>query len=421
MNTKTTHKQNVLLLLFFFFSLFGKAQNSQSLTLEACENLFLKSNLMLLAEQYNISAKQALVIQAKAYPNPVFSADINVYDPQNKKFFHIDSTGQKAFQVQQLILLGGKRRTEIEIAKQSAVVAESEFAELLRNLRAELSNRFYSINSQKFVIDNFERQLTILDTIIYNYKGQIDKGNLPLKDLIRLKSVYIKINGNKSELSALNNEDQKQLKLLLQTNTDIVPIVPEEDFRRFTDLKTLSELQTIALTNRPDLKIADQNALLAALALKREKRQVVPDITLNGSYDQRGGAFHNQINAGISMPIPILNTNRGNVKAAEFDKKAMDLYLQEKKLEVELDIQQAFANMQRGINEYTKVKALFNEEFVTVNKGMNDNFNRRNISIIEFVDFVEAYNESLADFEKTKQQLAQYAAQINYTTATKIY
>lgn len=418
---KTTLTYFSVFLFCFFLLPALHAQNSRSLTIEACEELFLKNNLMLLAEQYNINAKQALIIQAKAYPNPVFSADFNVYDPQNKKFFHVDSGGQKAFQVEQLILLGGKRKTEIEIARQSAALAESEFSDLLRTLKAELNDRFYSINSQKIVIENFQKQLQILDTIISAYKVQSDKGNLPLKDLIRLKSVYIKINGNKSELAALNSEDQKQIKLLLQTNDEIVPIVPEDDFKKFIELKTLSDLQTIALTNRPDLKIADQNALIAALALKREKKQFIPDLTVNGSYDQRGGAFRNQINAGISLPVPILNTNRGNVKAAEFDKKAMDLYLQEKKLEVELDIQQSWLNMQRSISEYTKVKELYNEEFTIVNKGINDNFNKRNISIIEFVDFVEAYNESLADFERLKKQLAQSAAQINYTTATKIY
>lgn len=397
------------------------SQKTQSLTLEACEDIFLKNNLSLLAEQYNISARQALVIQAKAYPNPIFTADINVYDPQNKKMFHIDSSGQKSFEIQQLILIGGKRKVEVEIAKQNKSLAEAEFADLLRNLKAELGNRFYSINSQRRVIENFEKQLTILDTIITAYKKQSDKGNLPLKDLIRLKSVYIKINGNKSELAALNSEDQKRLKLLIQTTDEIVPIVPEEVFEKFVELKPMNDLQTIALANRPDLKLADENALLSALVLKREKKQVIPDLTLNGSYDQRGGAFHNQINAGLSLPVPILNTNRGNVKAAEFDKKAMELYLQEKKLEVELDIQQAWTNMQRSINEYNKVKALYNEEFLIVNNGITDNFNRRNISIIEFVDFVESYNESLADFEIIKKQLAQSATQINYTTATKIY
>jgi len=147
----------------------------------------------------------------------------------------------------------------------------------------------------------------------------------------------------------------------------------------------------------------------------------VPDIAVNASYDQRGGAFKNQVNAGITLPLPILNTNRGNIRAAEFDKKAMDVYVQEKRLEVELDIQQAWLNMQRSINDYLKVKDLYNEEFTKVNKGINENFQLRNISILEFVDFVESYNESLSDFEQIKKQLARSAAQINYVTATKIY
>ena len=410
------------LVLLLQFGTQISAQISQTkMSLTEAENIFLKNNLLLLAQQFNISSRQALIIQAKAYPNPVFNADINVYDPQNKKYFHIDSSGQKSFQVQQLILLGGKRRSEIEIAKQNKILAESQFAELLRNLKFQLTQAFYSINTEITVIENYDKQLQILDTIITAYKKQADKGNLPLKDIIRLKSVYIKISGEKSEISSDFSEQQKQLKLLLQTNQEISPVVNEESFKNYLELKTLGDLQTLALMNRPDLKIADESAIMATLVLKREKKQTIPDIAVNSSYDQRGGAFRNQLNAGITMPLPILNTNRGNIKAAEFDKKEMDIYLQEKKLEVELDIQQAWQNMQRSIKEYNKVKNLYNEEFDEVNKGVNANFLQRNISILEYVDHVEAYNESMADFERIKKQLAQSAAHLNFVTATKIY
>ena len=73
--------------------------------------------------------------------------------------------------------------------------------------------------------------------------------------------------------------------------------------------------------------------------------------------------------------------------------------MQEKKLEIELDIQEAWVNMERSIKDYSKIKILFNDEFSQVNKGVNDNFRQRNITILEFVDHVEAYNESLADYE----------------------
>ncbi|MBA2612087.1 MAG: TolC family protein [Bacteroidetes bacterium] len=391
------------------------------MSLEDAEKMFLQNNLMLLAKQYNISAKQALIIQSKSYPNPTFNADINVIDPQNHKYFHIDSSGQKSFQVQQLILLGGKRKTEIDLAKQNKILAESEFSELLRNLKFQLTQAYYTINSERTIIQNYDKQLQILDTIISAYKIQSDKGNIPLKDIIRLKSVYIKLDGNRAELAADYSEQQKQLKLLIQINQEVIPVVSDDSYKNYVDLKPLNDLQTLALANRPDLKIADESAIISALILKREKKQAIPDIAVNTSYDQRGGAFRNQVNAGVTLPIPILNTNRGNIKAAEFDKKEMDLYVTGKKLEVELDIQHAWINMQRNIKEYNKVILLFNEEFSQVNKGVNDNFQQRNISILEFVDFVESYNESLADFERIKKQLALSAAKINYVTATKIY
>ncbi|MBL7922205.1 MAG: TolC family protein [Bacteroidia bacterium] len=414
-------KQFSSFILCFFGIYCSYGQQTQSLTLNACEEIFLKNNLVLLAQQYNINAKQALIIQAKAYPNPSFNADINVYDPQNNNFFHIDSSGQKAFQIQQLIYLGGKRKTEIDIAKKNKLLAESEFAELLRTLKVQLHTNFYSINSEKTVLDNYEKQLQILDTIINAYKLQFDKGNLPLKDIIRLKSVYIKLSSNRSELTSSFNEEQKQLKLLLQTTVNIIPIVSENDLDPMLNLKPINELQLIAASNRPDLKMADEQALIAAMNLKLQKKQRIPDLTLNASYDQRGGAFRNQLNAGVSMPIPLLNTNRGNIRAADFDKKGIELYAQEKKLEVDLDIEHAWKNMQRCIIEYVKVKSIYNEDFFSVNNGINDNFKKRNISILEFVDFVESYNESLADYEKLKKQLAISAAQINYVTASKIY
>jgi cobalt-zinc-cadmium efflux system outer membrane protein len=412
----------ISLLIVLFSSLTGYSQIQQNaLSLDEAEKLFLKNNLFLLAQQYNIGAKEALIIQAKSYPNPTFNADLNVYDPQHNKAFHVDTGGQKSFQVQQLILLGGKRKIEIDIAKQNKILAESEFAELLRNLKMQLNNSFFGLNEQLIIIQNHETQLKILDTIINAYEVQTAKGNLPLKDVIRLKSVYIKINNFKSELAAGGAEEQKKLQILLQTNQAIKPIINESDFQKFVELKPLSDLQALALTNRPDLKIADENALIAALNLKLQKRIAIPDVAVNGSYDQRGGAFRNQVNAGLTMPLPVWDRNRGNIKAASYDKQSMDLYVRQKKLEVELDIQQAWQNMFRSIAEYNKIKNLFNEEFKQVNKGENENFLKRNISILEFVDFVESYNESLADFERIKAQLAISAALINYVTSTKVY
>ncbi len=95
------------LLLATNLLLFTKASGYDTLflSLRQVDSIFLERNLLLLSQLYNIDAQNALIIQAKAYPNPVFSAIVNAYDPQNEKAFHAGPTGQKEFTIEQLLIL----------------------------------------------------------------------------------------------------------------------------------------------------------------------------------------------------------------------------------------------------------------------------------------------------------------------------
>ena len=75
------------------------------LTVTNAEEIFLKKNLVLLANQYNVDINKALLLQAKVWDNPVLNTDQNLYDG---KFFRHTTTngiqyGQIYLQVQQLI------------------------------------------------------------------------------------------------------------------------------------------------------------------------------------------------------------------------------------------------------------------------------------------------------------------------------
>ena len=411
----------VIFLLFVLFSFSAKSQQALHLNLQQLDSLFLEHNLILLAQQYNISIQDALIIQAKAYPNPIFTADINARDPQNNKDFHVGNTGQKAFSVEQLIILGGKRRAEINIARQNKKIAELEFDDLLRNLSYQLRSSFFSLYQQKSVLEKFDRQLQVLDTLIASYETQAQRGNLPLKDVIRLKSVYLKINNDKSELATENFDEQRKMQQLLQSDQYVVPLVSNQDFETYNSAKDFEEIKEIALESRPDLKISNEQNALALLNVHLQKSLAIPDVALNSSYDQRGGAFNNQINVGLSIPLPVWNFNRGNIKAAEFSEQSSQLYQQQKKKEVETEVRAAWQNMNLSITEYNKVKLYYSDEFDLIFRGINENFQKRNISILEFVDFFESYNESQSEYERVKNFLVKSAMQINYVTASKIY
>ncbi len=408
----------ILLLLSSYFC-FG--QSSLQLSLAQADSLFLSRNLLLLAQQYNVDAQDAYILQAKAYPNPLVTADINAYDPDNKKMFHAGQSGQKAFSLEQLILLGGKRKTEIDLAKQNKQVAQLELEDLLRNLQYQLHSSYYTIYRQINTLDKYARQLALLDTLINSFEIQASKGNLPAKDVIRLKSVYFKINNDKSALASEYFIEQQKIQLLLQINDYLAPQLNESQFEQLTSVTNYDELLTTALEQRPDLKLAYQVEALALLNLKYQKKLAIPDMAINSSYDQRGGAFNNQVNVGVSIPLPVWNRNRGNIKAAEYGSKTAELYQQQKAREVQTDVLAAWQTLTLSVAEFRKIKNYYSDDFDLVFEGINRNFQKRNISILEFVDFFEAYNESLGEYERVKNHLANSAMQLNYATASKIF
>ncbi len=106
-----------------------------------------------------------------------------------KKWLHTGAGGQKFFQLEQLILLGGKRRSEIELAKTNVNIATLEFQKLLRDLKYRLHSDLFAAGQQKHVLATYNNQLALLDTLLTAYEIQTSKGNLPLKDLVRLKGL----------------------------------------------------------------------------------------------------------------------------------------------------------------------------------------------------------------------------------------
>ncbi|MBL0310500.1 MAG: TolC family protein [Bacteroidetes bacterium] len=398
-----------------------KAQDTLKINIYQADSIFLKNSFYLLAASMNIEAQKAQMIQAKLYPNPIFTADFNTYDTENNRAFHVGETGQKTFQFEQLILLGGKRKSEIEMAKTNVAIAELEFQQLTRNLKYQLHSSLYSVGQQEFLLHKYNQQLTLLDSLLSAYQTQVDKGNIPLKELVRLKGAYLKLNNDRAELFKEYFATQSTLQKVLQVFAVVKFEFSEDDIVQYVKLISLDELKVIASANRPDLLIVQQNSLLSQQYLQYQKRVAVPDINLFTSYDQRGGAFQNQVNAGISIPLPLWNRNQGNIKTAQYKLQESQYQTQSLQNGINTEIQNAYAYYSQTISEYKKATNLYNQDFEITINGMTENFQKRNVSIIEFIDFFEAYNEVLTELTRIKTQLVSSAEELNLLTGKDIY
>lgn len=385
------------------------------------EELFLKSNYQILAEEFNIDAQRALEIQAKLYPNPILVSEFNVLDPENRKAFHNGPTGQKSFQLQQLFLLGGKRKSEIELAKSNTKISELIFNDMLRQLRYQLHSIFNSINIQNALLKKYEAQASVLDSIIMTFDVQVEKGNLPLKDLVRLKTLYINLTNQKLDLYKEHYQNISNLQILLQTKSYIKPILEDEESMKYRKTFVEQELLDIAIDHRPDYQIAEQNKSISEQYLEYQRKLAVPDVTVYASYDQRGGAFVNQLNAGVALPLPFFHRNQGNIKSAKINTKVAELNQNHLKISIESEIRNHLNVYVQSLKEYEKVMGLYSNDFDFTLNSISSNFKKRNVDLLEFVDFFEAYNDVIYEIAKSKLQLVEAAELLNYSVSKDLF
>lgn len=60
-------------------------------------------------------------------------------------------------------------------------------------------------------------------------------------------------------------------------------------------------------------------------------------------------------------------------------------------------------------------------DFETVYEGVIQNFQKRNISLIEFTDFIESYNQSILYINEIKKQIVLSKETINYIANENIF
>lgn len=395
-------------------------QRVTRLNLKQADSLFLQNNFLLLAQRFNIDAANAQIIQHKLWPNPEGGVEVNINNPN--KAFDIGSNGQRIFTIQQLIELAGKRGKRIKIAELDAKISEADFYDLLRSLKFELHTSFYNSHFILKTIDIYNSQLDVLKDIIAGFKKQQEKGNISLKELIRLQSLEFQLRNDLLDLEFRALEQEKSLKLLIGRTDSIVADVPAdkiEDFRALNFI--IGDLIEKAYENRPDLKIAELALSREKMMYQLQKAMAVPDLNAGLVYDRLGSAYNNYFGLSASTNLPVWNRNQGNIKTAKALIQSRENHLNNKNLEISTDVVASVNKVRLAESHLKSLEETFSDDIESLNKGVLNNFQKRNLSLIEFIDFFESYNESIKQMNRLKAERISALEELNYHIGTDLY
>lgn len=394
----------------------------QHMSLSDCENAFRQNNLQLLAEQYSINMADADILQAKIWELPQMNGYINGYNPEDKRF--LDAGRAKGIEVTQLIYMGGKKKNEIAFAKSNKELAQLQFLQLLVDLRTKLRTNYYNLYYEKLKLDNVNKQLEYMNDLLKAYKVQSAKGNVSLKDEVRLQSIVIQLNNDKVVINKNILEFEQNLKVLTGMTESIEPEISDEEAKEVLAAQPFgneAELKRKALENNADylftLKLIDNSRLYA----QWQKSLNVPDLNVGMEYDQASGTFNNEINLKVGIPLPLWKSNRGNVEKANYAIKQNQKNAEFQKLDLETKVESAFQSWKSQYEQLSEIKSTDLENLDLVYNGMLKNFRNGNISLIEFTDFMESYRQTALQIYDMKNELMQSSEQLNQLVQTRIF
>ena len=412
-----------ILLAMALFSVRLSAQDTLRLSLSESEKMFIENNLSLLAARYQVDETRAGVIQAKLFPNPTLELSGSLYNPQEKRFAHFYGSGQYTASIQQLIRLAGKRNKEIRLSETQLKMAESQFEDLLRTLKLTLRSNFYKVHFLYHSFDAYGNQIHSLEKLSGAYDDLQARGIVTLKDALRIKSLLYSLKAEQTSLQNELNDLQSELQLLLHANGHW--IMPEADKRVALKLTpgdyAVQDLVDTAFNNRYDLRLSEYAAIYAQQDYSLQKALAKPDLTLGADFDKRGSFVDNASFLRAAIDLPFFHRNQGNIQAARAGiEKAKTLVLQQKLL-VENEVRTAYA---RALNTGKMLQSMdsgFEEQYEKLLGGITENFQKKNISLMEFTDFNESYKNNILQFNQLQNDFMQAVEDLQFAVGKTLF
>lgn len=414
----------LLLLILQAFNGSAKAENqSIKLTLQEAGERFSTNNLELIAERYNIDMAEAEVIQAKLFENPVISLEQNVYNRLNGKYFDMGKEGEAVVEIEQLIYIAGQRNKRVRVEKLNKEMAVHQFEEVLRTLRSELNSKFIELYYTQKSLSVYDKEIEYLSQLLEVMKVQSDKGNVSLLERSRIQALLLSLQQERNDTSNQLISLQGDMKLLLGLNaSDSFEPVFDESVLKQVDIASVPFVElNNRLAERPDLKIARTNIQASRANVSLQKSLAFPEVSLKGSYDRAGNFCDNYFAIGLSISIPVFNRNQGNIKSARLSVLQNTNREELARKQAEKELFTSYARLEKAVKLYSSSNYELERDFETIIDGVNTNFRKRNISLLEFIDYYQAYKETCLQLYQTRKDVFLAMEDINTVTGSDVF
>lgn len=409
---------NLFWMVIFACNLNAQMTETISFSFEEGKNRMLKENIRLLAEYYNVDLAEAEIQQLKLWDNPLFVWNAEMYSVAENKYFAFEN--QKLLQIEYAFSISGKRINAVKEAKVGKEIAELALADMIRGLVLEYSEVFYEHIELSQKNEVLLQSLQQYDRLIAQYAKGKELGINSESELIRLKSerqsILSEINENEKDL--LNKELALKMLMNVAPNSKLKP---QRSVGVSIQKKPIEEFYNLALSQRPDIKISIKTISKSQMNLKKQKAESVPNINLGYQpHDQGSNHVRPYVGMVFEMGIPVFNRNQGEIAAAKIQIEQNQLLLKYKQNEVKNEITAALAALERSEELVNSFNQDLMNEMEELSIAAKENYEKRNISLYEYIDFQRSYLQNMLNFIEANRMLNAAINQFYFTIGSDL-
>jgi len=293
------------------------AEPTGVLTLKDAVMHALRRSPELTAFGWEVRAREARILQADVFQNPVLSADVENL-PGRSRAFQVTGGVQTTIQLGQVIELGGKRASRVLLATAERDVAGWDYEVERIAVLSRVSQRFVNVLGAQQSVQLAEEALKIARQSFEAASERVKAGQAsPIEESkakILVASADIRLERAKHTLQAA----RRQLSITWGSRTARFDRVAG-DLDTFMDIPTLQRLEG-RLAKNPTLARWAAEITKHQAAVESAEAGAVPDLNLSAGYrlySVPGGNDVSTFQLGVSIPLPIFDRNQGAIMEAQ--------------------------------------------------------------------------------------------------------
>jgi len=293
-------------------------------------------------------------------------------------------------------LVTGQRGLAVDAAAEVVRAAEAGRLDVVRNLEFEVKRQFVATSLAWRAVGFGRREAERARAAVGLGRQRQAGGEISANDLSRLSLLQLQVEQAVDRAELAHEQARLLLAQLLgmQDGAPAFAVVtgPTRSAEPPAALATatLPGLLAEALRRRPDLAVARASLDAARASSELARRRVIPQFQLQAQYAQQGapGGWFTPPTAsvGLSLPLPVLDQQQGQIGAADAGVAAAEASLRKVGAQVAADVGTAFAAFKASMRQARRAE----EGLLALSRDVRDtvavDYGKGTASLLDYLD-----------------------------------